>query len=101
MDMLDLDHSDTLALISMGIAIACLLTALVYVLVLHWSFMSQTRKHEQALIAIIKARTLSEYASAKQQLETSPQDRQREIELENDLAREARRLSEYEGPRPI
>lgn len=47
----------------------------------------------QALQALLKAKTLTEYAAARERLETSPKDRQKELKLENDLAKEAERLT--------
>lgn len=45
--------------------------------------------HQEAMLALFKSKSTSEYAASKEALETSPEDRLRQMELENDLATKA------------
>jgi len=81
--------STTLALAGMGLAAVALGVMAIALL----RAQAQADKHQQSLLALHKAKTLTEYAAAKSQLETTPRDRQKEMQLENDLAREAERIT--------
>lgn len=89
--------------VASAISVLVLLAALVYMLVLHWRTVTLARKHEETLISIIKAKSLSEYAHVKKELSSTPKDRRRELELENELAREAHDLQQRQalGTRPV
>jgi hypothetical protein len=72
----------------------CAIVALGVLVVVLLRSQREHNRQIQTLHALLKAKTLTEYAAAKQQLETSPRDRQREMQIENDLAKHAESITQ-------
>lgn len=93
--------STTTLLIGFGACVLTLVAVIVLLCVLWWQERTRLISTIERLLTLYKSRTVGEYAAARTELDTRPADRQREIELENELAMAAQAAQEeYTSLRP-
>jgi hypothetical protein len=79
-------------LVGYGATVLTLIGVMVLLGIMWWKERTRMSETVERLLTLYQSRTVGEYAAARKELDTTPRDRLRELQTENDLAQAAAAL---------